>query len=127
MPKATATIVEPERHDLKSLPEGWVVLKRLTYGQKLERKAMASVASAETQGRGSRNMKLQMAMINEEAQLYDFTHCVVEHNLEDDSGNLLNLQDINAIRSLDPRIGEEIERLMDKMNNFEEDDEELGN
>lgn len=126
MPRATANIVEPEKHDLKSLPGGWIVLRRLTYGQKLERKAMASVASAETQGR-SRNMKLQMAMVNEQAQLYDFTHCVVEHNLEGDDGNLLNLQDINAIRSLDPRIGEEIETMMDKMNNFEEDDPDLGN
>jgi hypothetical protein len=125
MPKATANIVEPERHDLKTLPEGFVVLKRLTYGQKLERKAMASIAQAET-GRGQ-NMKMQIAMVNEQAQLYDFTHCVVDHNLEGDDGNKLNFADINAIRSLDPRIGEEIERLMDKMNNFEEDDPDLGN
>jgi hypothetical protein len=125
MPKATATIVEPERHELKTLPGGFVLLRRLTYGQKLERKAMSSIAQAE-QGRG-RSMKMQIAMINEQAQLYDFTHCVVDHNLEGDDGQKLNLQDINAIRSLDPRIGEEIERLMDKMNNFEEDDPELGN
>jgi hypothetical protein len=125
MPKATANIVEPEHHDLKTLPGGFVVLRRLTYGQKLERKAMASVAQAET-GRGQ-NMKMQIAMVNEQAQLYDFTHCVVDHNLEGDDGNKLNFADINAIRSLDPRIGEEIERLMDKMNNFEEDDPNLGN
>jgi hypothetical protein len=126
MPKATANIVEPERHELKTLPEGFVVLRRLTYGQKLERKAMASVASAE-QGRGKQSMKMQIAMISEQAQLYDFTHCVMEHNLEGDNGELLNFSDINAIRSLDPRIGEEIERLMDSMNNFEEDDPDLGN
>src|SRR4051794_17784710 len=71
MPKATANIVEPERHELKTLPEGFVVLRRLTYGQKLERKAMASVASAE-QGRGKQSMKMQIAMISEQAQLYDF-------------------------------------------------------
>lgn len=126
MPKATASIAEPEHHDLKTLPEGYVVLRRLTYGQKLERKAMASVASAETGGRG-KNMKLQMAMVNEQATLYDFTHCLVDHNLEGDDGQKLNLADVTVIKSLDPRIGDEIEQLMDRMNNFEEDDPELGN
>lgn len=127
MPKATATVVEPERHELKTLPEGFVVLRRLTYGQKLERKAMSSIASAESGGRGSKNMKMQIAMINEQAQLYDFTHCIVDHNLTDDNDEKLDFSRVEHVRLLDPRIGEEIERLMDAMNNFEEDDPELGN
>jgi hypothetical protein len=125
MPRAT-NVVEPEKFDLKTLSGGWVLLRRLTYGQKLERKAMSSVASAETAGR-SRNMKLTMAMINEQATLYDFQRCIVDHNLEDDNGVKLNLGDMAIIKSLDPRIGDEVEQLMNKINNFEEDDEELGN
>jgi hypothetical protein len=126
MPRATANIVEAERHDLKSLPEGFVMVRRLTYGQKLERRAMSSTATAETQ-RGNKNMKMQMQMINQQAMIFDFTHCIVDHNLEGDDGEKLNLSSVAHIQSLDPRVGEEIERILDKMNNFEEDDEELGN
>ena len=125
MPKATANVQEAERHELKTLPDGFVLLRRLSYGQKLERKAMASVASAET-SRG-KSMRMQIAMVNEQATLYDFTHCIVDHNLEGDDGQKLNLTDVNIIRSLDPRVGDEIEGIMNKMNNFEEDDPELGN
>lgn len=126
MPRATANVVDAEKYELKTLPDGFVQLRRLTYGQKLERRAMSSVASAETQ-KGNKNMKLQMQMINEQATLFDFTHCIVDHNLEDENGNKLNLGNVNDIRRLDPRIGDEVERLIDKLNNFEEDDEELGN
>jgi hypothetical protein len=127
MPRATANIVDAEKYDLKTLPDGFVQLRRLTYGQKLERRAMSSVASAETQGRGSKNMKLQMQMINEQATLFDFTHCIMDHNLEDENGNKLNLANFADIKRLDPKIGDEIEKLLNELNNFEEDDEELGN
>jgi hypothetical protein len=128
MPKATANIAEPERHELKSLPEGFVLVRRLTYGQKLERRAMSSNASAETQGRsGKGNLKLTMQMVNQAATLFDFTHCIVDHNLEGDDGQKLNLSSPMDIQKLDPRVGDEIEKILDGINNFEEDDEELGN
>jgi hypothetical protein len=127
VPKATANITEPERRELKTLPEGFVTIRRLTYGQKLERRAMSSTATAETQGRSNKSMKMQMQMINERATLFDFTHCIVDHNLEGDDGRKLNLTNFDDIKMLDPRIGDEIEKLLDEVNNFEEDDEELGN
>jgi hypothetical protein len=125
MPNATS-IAEPERHELKTLPEGFVVIRRLSYGQKLERRAMSSMASAETQ-KGQKNMKLQMQMINEQATLFDFTHCIVDHNLTDEKDQKLNLANFGDIKRLDPRIGDEIEKLLNDINNFEEDDDELGN
>lgn len=127
MPNALASISEAERHELKTLPEGFVMVRRLTYGQKLERRAMSSSATAETGGRRSKNMKLEMQMINEAATLFDFTHCIVDHNLEDDQGNKLNLATAQDIKRLDPRIGDEIEQILNDLNNFEEDDDELGN
>jgi hypothetical protein len=126
MPRATAVTTEGERHELKTLPEGFVIVRRLTYGQKLERRAMTSNASAETGGRG-KNLKLQMQMINQAATIFDFTHCILDHNLEDEGGNKLNLSNVADIQKLDPRIGDEIEKILDGLNNFEEDDEELGN
>jgi hypothetical protein len=124
MPKATANAVEPERHELKTLPEGFVIVKRLTYGQKLERRAMSSV-DAEA-GRG-KTLKMQMQLMNRQATLYDFQRCIVDHNLEDDDGNKLNLASPIDIDKLDPRVGEEIEKIMDKINNFEEGEDEPGN
>jgi hypothetical protein len=127
MPRATVNIQEAERVELKTLPEGFVTIRRLSYGQKLERRAMSSQASAEMQGGNRRNMKLVLDMINERAMLFDFTHCIIDHNLEDENGNRLDLSNPNHVRLLDPRVGEEIERALDRLNNFEEDDEELGN
>jgi hypothetical protein len=126
MPRATATVSGSERFDLKTLPEGFVELRRLTYGQKLERRAMSSVAQAEGGGKG-KNFRMSMAMLNEQATIFDFTHCIVDHNLEDDSGQKMDLTNVLNIRRLDPRVGDEIESLIDKLNNFEEEDEVLGN
>jgi hypothetical protein len=124
MPNATANAIGPEKHELKTLPEGFVIVQRLTYGQKLERRAMSSV-DAEA-GRG-KTVKMQMQLMNRKATLYDFQHCIVEHNLDDGNGRTLNLGSPDDLNKLDPRVGEEIERILDKINNFEEDEETPGN
>jgi hypothetical protein len=121
MPNATR-IAATENHALKTLPEGFVEVRRLSYGQKLERKAMSSMATVEGSKRG--NMRATMQMINEAATLFDFRNCIVDHNLEDENGNKLDLTKQSDIRRLDPRVGDEIESILDKLNNFEEEDEE---
>ena len=68
-------------------------------------------------------MKMTIELMNRKATLFDFTHCIVDHNLEDENGNKLNLHNSADIDRLDPRVGEEIEQVLDKMNNFEEEDE----
>ena len=127
MPRATVNVQEAERIELKTLPEGFVVIHRLSYGQKLERRAMSSQASAEMNGNDRKNMKLMVDMMNERATLFDFTHCILDHNLEDENGNKLDMTNPVHVRMLDPRVAEEVERALDKLNNFEEEDEELGN
>jgi hypothetical protein len=124
MPRATVKLEETEKIDLKTLPGAWIEIRRLTYGQKLERRAM-STASAE--GRGKANMKMTIELMNRRATLFDFTHCIMDHNLEDENGSKLNLQSPSDIDRLDPRIGEEIEKRLDGLNNFEEDEEDTGN
>jgi hypothetical protein len=127
MPKAISNNQDTERHDLKSLPEGYVVLRRLTYGEKVQRRAMVSGLKIRGMGSGKKDFEGEMNMVNEQATLFDFQRCIVEHNLEkDDNGTLLNFANIPDIRMLDPRVGEEIDSLLDKLNNFE-DDEESGN
>src|SRR3954453_6356606 len=117
MPKATAS-AETERHDLKTCPEGFIEARRLTFGEKLQRRAMVSKMKIET-GDKRKDFAGEMQLMNEAATHFDFTHCIVDHNLEDADGRKLDLGSPFDIKSLDPRIGEEISNVLDSMNNFE--------
>lgn len=118
MPKATFSS-ESKRFELKSLPDGYVVIKRMSYGQSLQRREMGKITLALSKGRDTTG---EMALANKEASYLEFSWCIVEHNLEDENGQLLNLSNRNDIDRLDPRIGQEIDSYINEMNNFEDDD-----
>jgi hypothetical protein len=120
MPRATVDFNDITKHDLKSLPGAFVALRRLSYGQKLQRQSMAMEMQMLQKGREAEG-SFQIA--SEKVAQFDFKHCVVEHNLEDDNGAVLNFQNPVDVSRLDPRIGEEIGELIDGINNFEETDE----
>jgi hypothetical protein len=124
MPKATAS-QDTERRDLKSCPEGFILARRLTYGEKLARREMVSKFKVGA-GRNGDNDEFsgEMQLVHEAATLYDFQHCIIDHNLTDENDNPLNLGSPHHIRLLDPRIGEEIATFLDSLNNFEEDEGE---
>lgn len=134
MPIATANLAELVRKDLKTCPEGYVVLRRMTYGQKLDRMKHAGKLSVDMRGKG-KGTKGEMEMLQKASTIYDFQACIVEHNLEKNIGtnenpNIvpLNLKVQSDIDQLDPRIGEEISSLIDELNNFEDEEVEgLGN
>jgi hypothetical protein len=124
MPRATADTTETSRHDLKSCPpDGFILVRRLTYGEKLERRAMVSNMKIDAQ-KGKKDFSGEMQLVNEQATIFDFQKCVVDHNLEDAEGNKLNLHNIGHVKMLDPRIGEEIDQILSDLNNFEEDEGE---
>lgn len=124
MPRAVVNINDIQTYKLKSCPpDGEVTLRRMTYGQKLSRQQNAVKTTVEQQ-KGSRNSKMNLDMLQHAATLFDFRACVVEHNLEDDNGQKLNLTLATDIDRLDPRVGEEIAKRIDEMNNFEDDLEE---
>lgn len=123
MPRATANTEETVRHELKTLPDGFVVIKRLSYGAKLHRRALVSKMTFSGGGKSS-DMAGEMQLINEAATQYDFAHCIVEHNLEDETGRVLDFAKPVDVRSLDPRIGEEIDVAIGELNNFEESEDE---
>lgn len=131
MPKAVSNSQETERYDLKTLPgegedQGYIVARRLTYGEKLQRRAMVSKMKIESE-RGKKDFQGEMQLVNEQATVFDFQKCIVDHNLEDENGNKLDFSRLADIRKLDPRVGEEIDTHLSEMNNFEEDDEVAGN
>lgn len=125
MPRATVNVEGKERFDLKSCPGGFVVLRRMTFGESLARREMIKLAISSS--KGSKDFQGEMAMASKQTTVFEFAHCIVEHNLEDEAGEILNFRTPVVFDSLDPRVGQEIEKLISDMNNFAEDDDELGN
>jgi hypothetical protein len=123
MPKATVS-QELHHHDLKTLPGGFVKLKQLSFDQMLERRDKAmkmSMAGGNNERITNSRVELESAM--QWTRYFEFSNCIVEHNLEDDNGAPLNFSNTMTLRILDPKIGAEIERYIEELN--QEDEESL--
>lgn len=117
MPKATANINQTKRFDLKSCPGGYVVVRRLSYGLKLQRQELSmSMQMAGEKNNASMNMNVRVSSVAE----FDFKHCLVEHNLTDDNDQPLNLQRPEYVGMLDGAVGEEIGMYIDQVNALDE-------
>lgn len=124
MPRATVDTTAVVKKELTTLAGAYVVLRKLPFGAKLQRSSEAMKMSMEmSRGRGKKNAKADVEMLQQASTLFDFRHCIVEHNLEDETGRTLNLHEPADMNNLDPRIGEEISELIDELNNFESDEE----
>jgi len=130
MPRATVN-TNTVRHELKSCEGAYVVLKPMSYGTKLGRSDQAMKMTLKSDSgprrRGqAQTSETEISMLQKAATQIDFQNCIVEHNLEDETGRLLDFRSFNDIDSLDPKIGEEISTLIDELNNFTSE-EEAGN
>jgi len=118
MPRATVDISKTERHELKSCPGGFVVLRPLSYGEFLRRREMAgsmSINAGTAQGKEVEGViKMAQRVVTE----FEFKNCIVDHNLEDENGNMLDFRQPKTIAQLHPQIGEEIGQYIDGMNQF---------
>lgn len=127
MPVATVSPDdEPERKDLKSCPpDGYVLLKRLSHGQKMKRRKLSSKMVMKAQ-KGKKDVETEIDAFNEASELYDYATCIVDHNLTDHLNRKLDFKNPADVALLKGPIGEEISQYMDDLNNFEAD-EEVGN
>ena len=124
MPKATISL-DAQKHDLKSLKGGFVSLRPLPYGKILERRDGATkMIMEQTKGRTA-DSRMIMEMAQEWSRWFEFRECIVEHNLEDDAGATLDFNIKANLFRLDPKIGQEIERLIDELNMDVEEAEQL--
>jgi len=127
MPLAISNASDTVRRDLKTLEGGFVEARRLTYGEKLQRRAMVSGMKFQSQ-RGKKDFEGEMQLVNEHATIFDFKNCIINHNLEkpgaDGEPVKMDLTNVADIRLLDPRVGEEIDTFLGELNNFDEDDDE---
>lgn len=139
MPIATGINGETERFELTSCPGGYVVLKRLTYGEKMFRKSLLGKATIQGGGGGNRadrrakrnsGFAAELELVNEKVTAYEFANCIVEHNLtyllnQGDPGSETPLDFKNSVhvKMLDGRVGEEIDELITEYNSFESDED----
>lgn len=126
MPKASASITETERHDLKSCEGGYIEARRLSYGEKLQRRAMVShMKLSGNRKKGNDDFLGEMQLVNEKATAFDFQRCILDHNLfkDDEETQKFDFSKVSDIQQLDPRIGEEIDTFLSELNNFEDDEE----
>lgn len=123
MPIAVSNVEDTQRFELQSAPpDGFVTLRRMTYGQIVQRRALMKLTME--MGRGKNDTKGEMALASEEINNFEFKHCIVDHNLEKADGTKLNLGSPVDLRLLDPRVGQEIEKYISEMNNLKDDEGE---
>lgn len=127
MPVATVSPDDvPDRKELKTCPpDGFILIKRLTFGQKQHRRSLSSKLSMKA-AKGKKDVETTIDAFNEASENYDFATCIVDHNLTDNLGRKLDFKNPMDVKLLKGPVGEEISQYMDDLNNFEVD-EEVGN
>lgn len=132
---------EAHREELKTCPGGYVEIRRMSWGEKLHRRSYTSSMDMEMDRR-SQSAKSTIQIFNEQVEIFDFQHCIGDHNLTklvnkrtglpcaaddpDATEVALDFTKVTDIKMLAGQIAEEIGTLIDKYNNFEAG-EEVGN
>lgn len=117
MPRATVSM-KPIDYPLKTCPGGWVQLRRMSYGELLASQDMAyqvSVKEGKDGGDPDMGVNVTQAKILE----YQFRTCIIDHNLENETGQKLRFDSPEAVHMLDSLIGQEINAQLEKMHRWD--------
>jgi hypothetical protein len=129
VPNATIDPSDTVRRELKTAPpDGFVVLRPLSYGQILERQdktlrmRMQARRPQDRKRKGNESdlPEVDLLTLTEVGQIHDFSNCIVEHNLTDANGSLLDFSNALTFKVLNPKIAQEIEGYIDELNNPED-------
>lgn len=122
MPVAVLRKQDNPRRELKTAPpDGYVVVRRMSYGESLAREAIATKFTVGGDA-NSKEFSGDIKIDQERVALFDFATCIVEHNLTDENERLLNFKDPKDVKLLDKEIGREIGELIDEVNNTDTDE-----
>ena len=130
MPDGTIS-QETYKRELKSLPpDGFVELKMLPYYDMLVRRDKGSIASMEqTQQRRKKgepeSAKLMIESLQTWERAYMFKNCIVDHNITDKNGTPLDFRKEETLHFLNPKVGTEIERLIDELHSEDDLEEDF--
>lgn len=111
MPKAVANTEATFKYELASLPGGFVVLRKMNYGEILKRRDMSMKMRA---GEGREGPEVELT--NLKVMVFEFSKSIVDHNLEDEEERKLDLTNRDAVMRLDSRIAQEIETKIMELN-----------
>lgn len=125
MPVATRK-QETIKHDLKTCEGGWVELRQLSYDEMLERRDGATQILMERGVRNDTAPQMAIKIANKWSNQFTFPRCITDHNLTDDNNVQLNFSKPQEVfRYLDPKVGAEIERLIDELNQEADENEDF--
>lgn len=129
MPSAVVNPNNTQRHDLKTLEGAYVVLRPMSYDAYLERRDMTTqirLAGSKGKGKGGGDSEFagELAMMNRKVAAFEFAQCIVDHNLTDDNDEPLDFSKSYTLKTLMPKVGQEIGDLIDEMNQYLEDGEQ---
>jgi hypothetical protein len=100
---------------LEKLPDGFVTIVKMSYGETLKVGQMQAKMRARSRQEG---MEVEMETLL--TQAYIFKRCVVDHNIEKEDGSKFDLGNVNDLMNLDPAVGAEVEELVSKLNDSED-------
>jgi hypothetical protein len=96
------------------------MLRRMSYGELLTSQALAYNIQVKA-GSSSTDPDVGFQMSQAAVMEYQFKTCVMEHNLEDESGRALDFGKIpRDVHVLDPRIGGEIASIIERMHQWQQ-------
>lgn len=124
MPKATVS-TEHVKKQLRTCPGGYVVLRQLSYAEMMKRRDIASrmyadVKTDQASMKSQETIRQYMEVVNVAIMEFEFENCIVDHNLEDEDGNKLDFSNPMALQILNPKIGSEIDRYIEDLNQEDE-------
>lgn len=122
MPVATVTD-NSVRKELKSCPpDGFVVIRRMNYGESLKRKEMMASIAMQMDGKKGEGTKMQMDILQEKTALWEFCHLVLDHNLTDEKDRKLNFKNPQDVMMIRGQVGDEIQQYINELNSFEDEE-----
>lgn len=128
MPIVTVDPNASEKFPLKTAPadpndpndeDGWVQLRALPYGKKLTRRDKSTKMKMQAQTGKNESQDIELESLNEWAVAYDFAYCIVDHNLTDQNRVKIDFAKPFSLSLLSPKVGTEIEKLINSLNEDE--------
>ena len=130
MPRATVT-QDTKRIDLRTCPGGFVELRTLTFHEMNTRQDIATrmyqeQTTGKKKSKDAETVRGYFEIMNVAVTQYEFRNCIVEHNLENENGDLIDFTQPMQAWRLDPKVGQEIDRAIEELNQLDTDEEDLG-
>lgn len=118
MPRATVSTVPKKFNLVTCPPDGYVSMRRMTYGELMASQDMMYQIQMKADEAGSDNPELGVDISRAAIMEFQLKTCITEHNLQDESGRLLDFRNPADVKILDSNIGQEIADHIEAMHNW---------